>query len=52
MNQINHSMNIAKYSIRKSVIAWGVTVILLGAGFFSLAGLASLAKEMDDKQLY
>lgn len=39
-------MNMAKYSIRKSVIAWGVTIILLGAGFVSLAGSATSAKEM------
>ncbi len=30
-------MNIAKYSIRKVVITWAVTIILLGAGLVSLA---------------
>jgi len=38
-------MNKAKYSIRKSVIAWGVAIILLGAGFVLLAGPATSAKE-------
>jgi F-type H+-transporting ATPase subunit a len=43
--EIDRPMNRAKYSIRKSVIAWGVTIILLGSGFVSLAGSATPAKE-------
>jgi len=39
-------MNMAKTSIRKSVMAWGVMIILLGAGFVSFAGSATSAKEM------
>ena len=30
-------MNMAKYSIRKGVVAWAVTIILIGAGLVSLA---------------
>jgi F-type H+-transporting ATPase subunit a len=39
-------MNIADYSIRKSVMAWVATIILLGAVFVSLAGSATSAKEV------
>ena len=39
-------MTIAEYSIRKSVITWVVTIILLGAGFVSLAGSATSADEV------
>ena len=42
-------MNIVKYSIGKSVIAWVVTIILLGllgARFVSLAGSATSAREV------
>jgi F-type H+-transporting ATPase subunit a len=34
-------MNIAKYPIRKSVICWVVTIILLGAGYVSLVESAT-----------
>ncbi len=44
--KIDRSMNKAKYSIRKSVIAWGVAIVLLGAGFVLLAGSATSAKEV------
>jgi F-type H+-transporting ATPase subunit a len=37
---------ISKYSIRKSVIAWVVTVIVLGAGFVLLAGSVTSATEV------
>jgi F-type H+-transporting ATPase subunit a len=36
---------IANYSIRKIVISWIVTIILLGVGFVSLAGSATSASE-------
>jgi F-type H+-transporting ATPase subunit a len=39
-------MNIPKCSIRKSVMTWAVTIILLGAGFLSLAGAAMSEKEV------
>jgi F-type H+-transporting ATPase subunit a len=37
------TMSIAEYSVRKSFIAWLVTIILLGGGFVSLAGSATSA---------
>jgi len=37
---------IAKYSIRKSVIVWVVTIILLGTAFVSVAGSATSAKKV------
>ena len=44
---IDRSMKMAKYSIRKSVINWGVvTIILLGAGFVLLVGSATFVKEV------
>ena len=39
-------MNNAKYAIRKNVITWIVTIILLGAAFVSLEARAIPAKEM------
>ena len=36
---------IAEYCIRKSVIAWVVAIILLGAAFVSVGGSATSAKE-------
>ncbi len=44
--EVDRSMSIAKYSIRKNVITWVVTIILLGAGLFSSSGSPALAKEV------
>jgi F-type H+-transporting ATPase subunit a len=42
---VDRSINIAKYSIRKSVMIWVVMILLLGAAFVSLAGSAMSTKE-------
>ncbi len=44
--EVDRSMNIAKYAIRKNIITWVVTIILLGAAVVSLAGSTISASEV------